>query len=111
MAGSRTRVLVADEQGREIVSVEGEGSAVRPGEAERSADIIAALIRDALASSDMNHVTPKVVCVGVAGVGRDPERQALWQALASRDVAEEVVVHADATVALDDAFERALACC
>ena len=27
--GSRTRVLVADEQGREIVSVEGEGSAVR----------------------------------------------------------------------------------
>jgi glucosamine kinase len=102
--GSRTRVLVADEQGKEIVSVEGEGSAVRPGEAERSADIIAALIRDALASSDMNHVTPKVVCVGVAGVGRDPERQALWQALASRDVAEEVVVHADATVALDDAF-------
>jgi hypothetical protein len=102
--GSRTRVLVADEQGREIVSVEGAGSAVKPGEAERSADVIAALIRDALASSDMNHVTPKVVCVGVAGVGRDPERQALWQALASRDIAEEVVVHADATVALDDAF-------
>jgi len=102
--GSRTRVLVADEQGREIVSIEGGGSAVKPGEAERSADIIAALIRDALASSDMTHVTPKVVCVGVAGVGRDPERQALWQALASRDVAEEVVVHADATVALDDAF-------
>lgn len=102
--GSRTRVLVADEQGREIVSVEGAGSAVRPGEAEHSADVIAAIIRDALASSDMNHVTPKVVCVGVAGVGRDAERQALWQALASRDVAEEVVVHADATVALDDAF-------
>ena len=81
--GTRTRVLVADEQGREIVSVEGDGSAVRPGEAERSADVIAALIRDALASSDMTHVTPKVVCVGVAGVGRDPERQALWQALDS----------------------------
>lgn len=102
--GTRTRVLVADEQGNEIVSVEGAGSAVRPGEAERSADIIAALVRDALASSDMRHVTPKVVCVGVAGVGRDAERQALWQALASRDVGEEIVVHADATVALDDAF-------
>lgn len=102
--GSRTRVLVADEQGQEIVSVEGAGSAVRPGEAERSADVIAALVRDALASSDMRHVTPKVVCVGVAGVGRDAERQALWQALASRDVGEEIVVHADATVALDDAF-------
>ena len=102
--GTRTRVLVADDQGREIVSVEGAGSAVRPGEAERSADVIAALVRDALAASDMNHVTPKVVCIGVAGVGRDTERQALWRALASRDVAEEVVVHADATVALDDAF-------
>jgi glucosamine kinase len=102
--GTRTRVLVADEQGREIVSTEGAGSAVRPGEAERSADLIAALVRDALAASDMNHVTPKVLCVGVAGVGRDAERQALWQALAARDVAEEIVVHADATVALDDAF-------
>jgi glucosamine kinase len=72
--GSRTRVLVADDQGREIVTVEGAGSAVRPGEAERSADVITALVRDALAASDMNHVTPKVLCVGVAGVGRDTER-------------------------------------
>lgn len=102
--GTRTRVQVADDQGREIVLVEGAGSAVRPGEAERSAEVIAALVRDALAASDMVHVTPKVVCVGVAGVGRDIERQALWQALASRDIAEEIVVHADATVALDDAF-------
>jgi glucosamine kinase len=37
-------------------------------------------------------------------VGRDTERQALWQALVSRELAEEVVVHADATIALDDAF-------
>ena len=32
--GSKTRVMVADEQGQEIVSVEGGASAVRPGEAE-----------------------------------------------------------------------------
>jgi glucosamine kinase len=102
--GSRTRALVADDQGREIVTVEGEGSAVRPGEAERSADIIAGVVRDALAASDMTHVTPKVLCVGVAGVGREAERDQLWQALMSREVADEIVVHADATVALDDAF-------
>jgi glucosamine kinase len=102
--GSRTRALVADENGNEIVTVEGGGSAVRPGEAERSAEVIAALVRDALAASDMSHVTPKVICVGGAGVGREAEQQALWQALASRELAEEVVVHADATVALDDAF-------
>jgi glucosamine kinase len=52
----------------------------------------------------MTHVVPKVLCVGVAGVGRDAEREALWQALMSRELAEDVVVHPDAMVALDDAF-------
>ena len=102
--GTKTRVVVADERGQWIGDVEGPGSAVRPGKAEHSADVIATLVADALRSCEMTHVTPKVVCVGVAGVGRDPERQALWQALASREVAEEIVVHTDAAVALDDAF-------
>jgi glucosamine kinase len=52
----------------------------------------------------MMHVMPKVLCVGVAGAGNDAERQALWQALAGREVAEEVVVHPDYSIALDDAF-------
>ncbi|HEX3158108.1 MAG TPA: BadF/BadG/BcrA/BcrD ATPase family protein [Gemmatimonadaceae bacterium] len=102
--GTKTRVTVANEAGEEIVSVEGPGSAVRPGEAERSADIILATVRDALEAAAMPHVVPKVACVGVAGVGREVERDALWQALVSRDLAEDVVVHADATIALDDAF-------
>ncbi|HJR42411.1 MAG TPA: BadF/BadG/BcrA/BcrD ATPase family protein [Gemmatimonadaceae bacterium] len=102
--GSRTRVVVADDHGVQLGSAEGPGSAVRPGEAERSAEIIATLCRDALASCRMTHVLPKVVCVGVAGVGRDTEREALWQSLAGREIAEEIVVHADAAVALDDAF-------
>jgi glucosamine kinase len=82
----------------------GLGSAVRAGEIERSADVIAHTVRDALASCEMTHVTPKVLCVGVAGAGREPERQALWQALASRELADEVVIHADFSIALDDAF-------
>ena len=102
--GTKTRVVVADEKGQWIGDVEGPGSAVRPGQAEHSADVIATLVVDALRSCEMTHVVPKVLCVGVAGVGRDPERQALWQALVSRDLAEEIVVHADASVALDDAF-------
>ena len=102
--GTKTRVTVANEAGVEIVSVDGPGSAVRPGEAERSADIIVAAVRDALEAAAMPHVVPKVACVGVAGVGREVERDALWQALVSRDLAEDVVVHADATIALDDAF-------
>jgi glucosamine kinase len=102
--GSKTRVVVADEQGIQLGSAEGTGSAVRPGEAERSADVIASAVRDALASCGMTHVTPKVLCVGVAGAGREAERQALWQALVARELADEIVVHADAAVALDDAF-------
>ena len=102
--GSKTRVLVADESGAQLGEVVGPASAVRPGQAERSADVIAATVRDALASCEMTHVTPKVLCVGVAGAGREPERQALWQALVSRDLADEVVIHADFSIALDDAF-------
>lgn len=103
--GTKTRVLLADDHGAEILSIEGMGSAVRgDGGAERSAEIIATLVRDALRSSDMAHVRPRVLCAGVAGTGREPERQALWQALVTQDVAEDVVVHADATIALDDAF-------
>jgi glucosamine kinase len=102
--GSKTLAMVADERGGEIVTVDGGPSAVRPGGVEESATTIAATIRDAMAAAGMSHVVPKVICVGVAGVGREGERQALWQALASADVGEDVVVHTDATIALDDAF-------
>jgi glucosamine kinase len=102
--GSRTRVLVADEHGASLGSAEGSGSAVRPGEADRSAEVIAGCVRDALATCGMEHVTPGVLCAGVAGVGREPEREALRQALVARGVADEVIVRPDAAVALDDAF-------
>ena len=102
--GSKTRVIVADEQGTALGEVVGPASGVKPGRADASADVIAASVRDALASCEMTHVVPKVLCIGVAGVGRDSERQALWQALAGRELAEEVVVHPDYSIALDDAF-------
>ena len=102
--GSKTRALVADESGKKIIQVDGPGSAVRPGQHEASADVLTTLVKDALFACDMGHVLPKVVCVGVAGVGVEHERQALWQALVEREVAEEVIVHTDAMVALDDAF-------
>lgn len=102
--GSKTRVIVANEHGTKVGEVVGPGSAVKPGQAEHSADVITAAINDALASCEMLHVMPKVLCVGVAGAASEPERQALWTALAGREVAEEVVIHADFSIALDDAF-------
>ena len=102
--GSKTRAMVADEHGGMVGDVVGPASAVRPGRVEESAAVIADVVRDALASCEMTHVVPRVLCVGVAGVGRETERQELWQALASRELADEIVIHSDFSVALDDAF-------
>ncbi len=102
--GSKTRAMVADESGRTIAETVGPGSAVRPERVDESAAVIAEVVRDALASCDMTHVTPRALCVGIAGVGRDTERQALWQALVERELASDIVVHTDVSVALDDAF-------
>lgn len=102
--GSKTHAIVADEHGSTIAETVGPGSAVKPGHAEESANVIADVVRDALASCDMTHVTPRAICVGVAGAGREAQRQELWQALVSRDLASEVVIHSDFGIALDDAF-------
>jgi glucosamine kinase len=102
--GSKTRVVVADEHGAQLGEVVGPASGVKPGQAEASADVIAATVRDALASCEMTHVVPKVLYVGVAGVAHEQEREALWHALMGRELAEETVVHPDFSIALDDAF-------
>src|SRR5204862_7320559 len=82
----------------------GPGGAGRPGQAEHSANVIADVVSDALASCEMTHVTPRVLSIGVAGAGRETERNELWQALVSRDLAAELVIHSDFSIALDDAF-------
>ncbi|MDB4917127.1 MAG: ATPase BadF/BadG/BcrA/BcrD type [Gemmatimonadetes bacterium] len=102
--GSKTRVIVADDAGTSLADVSGPGSAVIPGHADASADVITTTVNEALEKAEMMHLMPKVLCVGVAGGGRESERQALWQALASRELAEEVIIHPDYSIALDDAF-------
>lgn len=102
--GSKTRTLVADETGRVLGTADGPGSAVRSGGVEHAADVIAAGVRDALAAAGLADARVQALVAGVAGVGREPERAALWQALAERGIAEELSVVPDAAVALDDAF-------
>ncbi|MCC6317698.1 MAG: hypothetical protein IT361_08410 [Gemmatimonadaceae bacterium] len=103
--GSRTRVQVADETGKEIVTIEtAKGSAARPGETDSAADVIAAAVKEALVACEMGHATPKALCAGLAGAGRESEREAMWQALVARQVAVDVLVCADAMIGLDDAF-------
>ena len=102
--GSKTHAIVADEHGETIAEMVGHASAVRAGRVDESVIAIADVVSDALASCEMTHVTPRVLCVGVAGIGRDADRQALWETLVGREIADEVVVHTDFAIALDDAF-------
>ena len=102
--GSRTRAIVATAAGETVATAEGGPSAVRPGEASASAQVIADVVREALAGLEPAGGSARVLCAGVAGAGRDAERDALWQALQDAGVADEVIVQADASIALEDAF-------
>ena len=102
--GSKTHAIVADEAGTSLGEATGPGSAVIPGEEETAADVIVQTAREALEKARLTEVTPRVLCVGVAGAGRENAKQALWQALVARDIASDIVVHTDFGIALDDAF-------
>jgi glucosamine kinase len=102
--GTKTRALLTDEHGKKLAEAVGPGSAARPNEIEQSAGVIAGVVRDALEQAEVTHQRPRVVCVGVAGAGRESERQSLYEALASHQIADEIVVETDFAIALEDAF-------
>ncbi len=102
--GTKTRALLCDERGEVIAEAVGAGSAVRPHEAERSAGVIAGVVNDALETAERPGQRPRILCVGVAGVGREPERQALLDALAAHELADDVIVQTDFSIAIEDAF-------
>src|SRR6476659_6930160 len=102
--GSKTRVIVADETGWELAEAVGGRSGMRPGQADESARVIAALARQALAEAGAEAIKPRVIVAGVAGVGRQIEQRALTAALEDLDLADEVMVEGDGDIALADAF-------
>lgn len=101
--GSKTHVVLANGRGKELGSLIGDGSAVRPGEALTSAETIGALVRDALTNAEITD-KPSLLVAGVAGTGREKERKALLRALQGEGLADEVRVVTDAEIALADAF-------
>lgn len=101
--GSKTQVIVSTPRGKVLADVTGEGSAVRPGESLSSAEVIGALVRDALAQAEITD-KPAVLVAGVAGTGREKEQKALLRALRGESLADEIRVVPDAEIALADAF-------
>lgn len=104
--GSKTRVMVGTAEGEVLATVEGPKSAIVPGEAAHSANVIADLVVRAIAEiAQPGAVLPRVLYCGIAGTGREDERRALHAALDAKELAEEVVVDSDGLIALYDALE------
>ena len=104
--GSKTRVLVGTAEGEVLATAEGPKSAVTPGQAAHSADVIAELVTRALGEiSQPGAVIPRVLYCGVAGTGREEERRALHTALDEKELAEEVIIDSDGLIAMYDAFD------
>ncbi len=105
--GSKTRVIVGTGEGEALATIDGPKSAVSPGQAAHSADVIAELVTQALSEiAQPGAVFPRVLYCGVAGTGRDEERRALHAALDVKELAEEVIIDSDGLIAMYDAFEE-----
>jgi glucosamine kinase len=105
--GSKTRVVVGTAEGEILATVDGPKSAIVPGHATDSANVIAELVVRAIAEiAQPGVVVPRVLYCGVAGTGREDERRALHGALDAKELAEEVVIDSDGMIAMYDAFEE-----
>lgn len=101
--GTRTRVRIVRD-GSVVAEGHGRAAAVRPGGALTSSLLIAETIRTALTGAGLVAATADVLVVGAAGVGREPERDTLAQALRAERLASRVLVTTDVALALHDAF-------
>lgn len=102
--GTKTLVWVAGEDAQPLGEATGPASAVIPGAERHSAEVIGDTVREALRAAGREDARPVVLCAGLAGVGRQAQRGALLSALEELDLADEIMVRADAAIALDDAF-------
>lgn len=104
VGGTKTVAVVA-EGDRELARVTGPGGAVRPDRAMSAATTLARVVRSAL--NQIGRLRVDALVVGAAGVGRDPERRALRDALRVEDLADRLHVTTDLEIALEAAFPDA----
>ena len=99
--GTKTSVIVAE--GDQILArAAGGGAKMRSGKGIACATVIAEISRRALAET--GRLRADVLVAGVAGAGRDAERDEVRHALRMEDFAERVIVTGDTEMALAAAF-------
>lgn len=101
--GTRTTLGLADGGGREILRREGPPGIVDPRVPGEAIEVVAALVREALAEAGIRGPVA-ALCSGHAGVRSELEREAVRSALAREGVAERVVVVSDGEIALQGAL-------
>ncbi|HWA57462.1 MAG TPA: BadF/BadG/BcrA/BcrD ATPase family protein [Gemmatimonadales bacterium] len=99
--GTKTSVIVA-EGGTIVARCTGPGAKMRSGRGIASATTIGEVVRRALAQAGSPRAG--MLIAGVAGAGREEEREELRQALRSEALAERVLVVSDTEMALAAAF-------
>lgn len=99
--GTKTVVIVADGE-RILARAAGPGAKMRSGKGIACATTIAEIARHAL--SEAGRLRADILVAGVAGAGREAEREELRQALRTEAVAERVVITGDTEIALAAAF-------
>jgi N-acetylglucosamine kinase-like BadF-type ATPase len=101
--GTRARALAVDGSGRELGRKLGPPGIVRASDPCAAAECAADLTRSLLA--ELGETGPAAaLCCGLAGAGREPEREAVRVALMLAGVADVVTIVGDAEAALADAF-------
>lgn len=98
--GTKTSALVANIQG-EILgrSVSGASNYQSVG-VDRAIDSIKSASEAAITTAGMEEYKCGAVCFGLAGVGRDQDREIMLPALAKLNLAEEIILEHDAAIAL-----------
>lgn len=102
--GTRARAVAIDESGRELGRRLGPAGIVQAADPTAAADTAADLTQRLLAELPSGSAPAAALCCGLAGAGREQEREAVRVALALAGVAERIVIVGDAEAALADAF-------
>ena len=101
--GTHARALLIDDDGRELARVTGGAGIVDARDPARAADLISELATRALREAGVA-APAAALCCGLAGAGREPEREAVRIALTFAGVAARIIVIGDAEAAMEDAL-------
>jgi glucosamine kinase len=101
--GTRTRALLVDAEGREVLRLAGAAGIVDAAHPAAAASGLAELTRS-LAQRAGVALPVRSLCCGLAGAGRTAERRAVQDALLEAGIAAHVLVLSDAETAMHDAF-------